>query len=125
MGIDVYLKWPNQTEEEERAQMTGFSVKHGHVGYLREAYHGSPYATRVLVKEGFESDDGNAIISAATLRERLPATLVAARERECKVYNKGMPLDGDPITLQAFIDFVELAEKKEREHGSISVYVSA
>lgn len=41
------------TEHERRAQQTGFSVVHGHVGYLREAYHGEPYATRVLVPEAF------------------------------------------------------------------------
>jgi hypothetical protein len=29
-------------------------VLHGHVVYLREAYHGEPYATRVLVHEAFE-----------------------------------------------------------------------
>jgi hypothetical protein len=43
----------------------GFSVEHGHLGYLREAYHGEPYATRVLVPESFET--GRAEIPAATL----------------------------------------------------------
>ena len=41
MGIDVYLKWENQTEEEERKQYTGFSLEHGHVGYLRASYNPS------------------------------------------------------------------------------------
>src|SRR6266566_5106087 len=55
MGIDVYMKWKGQTEEEHKAQITGFSVMHGHVGYLREAYHGEPYATEVLFPEGWSS----------------------------------------------------------------------
>ena len=64
------------TAEEERAQIDCFSVVHGHVGYLREAYHGEPYATRVLVPEAFET--GEASIRASLLRERLPAALSAA-----------------------------------------------
>lgn len=36
MGIDVYIKWDHQSEEEREAQYTGFSNVHGHVGYLRE-----------------------------------------------------------------------------------------
>jgi len=35
MGVDVYLTWDGQTEEEREAQFTGFSIAHGHVGYLR------------------------------------------------------------------------------------------
>ena len=42
MGIDIYARWRGQTEEEQHAQITSFSVVHGHVGYLREAYHGEP-----------------------------------------------------------------------------------
>lgn len=51
MGIDVYAKWDGQTDAERDAQITGFSIAHGHVGYLREAYHGEPYATKVLFPE--------------------------------------------------------------------------
>jgi hypothetical protein len=46
MGIDIYMRWKGQTDEETQAQFVGFSVVHGHVGYLREAYHGAPYATK-------------------------------------------------------------------------------
>lgn len=56
MGIDVYLRWRNQTSDEHNAQMTGFSLISGNVGYLREAYHGGPYATRVLVPEAFDEN---------------------------------------------------------------------
>ena len=55
MGIDIYMDWDNQTEEEKKAQLTGFDIGAGSVGYLREAYHGSPYATHYLVKEAFEN----------------------------------------------------------------------
>ena len=55
MGIDIYARWKGQTEAEEQAQNTGFSAVHGHVGYLREAYHGEPYATRYLAAEAFEN----------------------------------------------------------------------
>src|SRR5438128_1651131 len=49
MGIDIYAYWDGMTDAEEAAQITGMSVVRGHVGYLREAYHGEPHATRVLV----------------------------------------------------------------------------
>jgi hypothetical protein len=48
MGIDIYARWKGQTAEEKKAQLAGFSLEHGHVGYLREAYHGNPCATMYL-----------------------------------------------------------------------------
>jgi hypothetical protein len=33
MGIDIYARWNGMTEPERAAQITGFSVEHGHVGY--------------------------------------------------------------------------------------------
>ncbi|NBT75130.1 hypothetical protein EBZ80_24225 [bacterium] len=71
MGIDIYLEWDGMEEEEKQAQATGFSVTSGNVGYLREAYHGGPYATRILVREAFDAEDCRAEIPAAVLRERL------------------------------------------------------
>lgn len=79
MGIDVYLKWEGQDEEEKQAQYTGFSTTHGHAGYLREAYHGGPYATHILVREAFESEDCQAEIPAAVMRERLTSVTEPAR----------------------------------------------
>ena len=35
MGTDVYLEWDGMTEEEKKAQYTGFSIDAGRVGYLR------------------------------------------------------------------------------------------
>lgn len=54
MGIDIYARWRGQTDAERQAQEEAWlSTTSGHVGYLREAYHGEPYATRHLCKEAF------------------------------------------------------------------------
>lgn len=79
MGIDIYLKWAGMEEEEKSQQHTGFSTVHGHVGYLREAYHGGPYATQILVREAFDADNCEAEIPAATMRERLTRVTEPAR----------------------------------------------
>lgn len=71
MGIDIYLEWDNMDEENKKAQVTGFSTTAGHVGYLREAYHGGPYATRILVREAFDAEECSAQIPAAVMKERL------------------------------------------------------
>jgi len=117
MGYDVYMRWKGQTEDERQAQYTGFSIVHGHVGYLREAYHGNPYATKVLVPEAYRDDapsDG-AVIPARLLRERLPATLDACATRHRTIYHD----DEEEITRyqQSYVDFVALAEQKEAELG--------
>lgn len=126
MGIDVYLRWKDQTEPERKAQYTGFSVVAGAVGYLREAYHGGPYATEVLAPEGFQDDapEDGPQIPAAVLRERLPTVLATAMERAKIVYKEELA-DDSPV-LRAFVDFVELAERKEKETGEpCRVLVSA
>jgi hypothetical protein len=114
MGIDIYANWNGMTVEEDAAQITGFDIWKGHVGYLREAYHGEPYATKVLMPEAFEKD--GARIEAAILRGRLPEALRAAEQREREVYGE---TDAAEIerTLKSFRDFVELCERKERETG--------
>jgi hypothetical protein len=117
MGIDVYMRWNGQTKEEKEAQLTGFSIVHGYTGYLREAYHGEPYATRILVPEAFFVEDIR--ISAKILRERLPKTLEACEERyKNDIYKEQ--------AKQSYIDFVELAERKEKETGQpVLIIVSA
>jgi hypothetical protein len=114
MGIDIYASWNGMTKAERDARITGFSIEHGHVGYLREAYHGEPYATMVLVPEAF--DLGRAPISARTLRERLPQTLRAAEKREREVYHETDPAAIERV-LQSYRDFVSLCERKEHETG--------
>jgi hypothetical protein len=115
MGIDIYAAWSGITADEEAAQMaSAFSVERGHVGYLREAYHGEPYATRLLVPEAFEK--GEADIPAATLRQRLPGVLDAARLREQRVYDETDPVKIERV-LDSYRNFVALCERMERETG--------
>jgi hypothetical protein len=127
MGIDVYLKWEGQTEAELAAQITGFSIEAGHVGYLREAYHGVPYATYVLVPEGWEDAKGNhpgeVEVPAATLLKRLPKAIKACIERHRRVYHETIGPDDPPC--KAFSDFVRLAVEMEKKTGQpCRVYVS-
>ncbi len=88
MGIDVYMAWSDMTEEEEKARYTGFSTHSGHVGYLREAYHGGPYATNVLLPECFQDGNNEHQYDGADLRARLPETVFAALYREAHVYHE-------------------------------------
>ena len=110
MGIDIYLKWPEMTEEERKNQITGYCTTAGNVGYLREAYHGGPYATKILVREAFEADEAMAQIPAATMRMRLkcvtePARGVEGGDRIAMMIPelfKKMNVDGkneEPITI--------------------------
>ena len=65
-----------KAEEEKKRQVRAWlSADEGHVGYLREAYHGEPYATRFLFPESFASETREARIPAKTLRARLPEAL--------------------------------------------------
>jgi len=117
MGIDIYVEWKGQTEEEKEAQITGCSIEHGHVGYLRESYHGEPFATQYLVAEAFDSEDIQAQIPAAVLRKRLPKTIRLAKERLRVVYNRRGSIPDDEPAVKSFTDFVELCERKEAETG--------
>jgi hypothetical protein len=58
-----------------------------------------------------------AAISAATLRDRLPATLAAAEAQERTLYGVSDPAAIDRV-LQSYRDFVALCERKERETGA-------
>jgi hypothetical protein len=117
MGIDIYMKWEGMTEKEEQARYTGFNIMSGHLGYLREAYHGEPYATRFIVKEAFadtiEDEDGYIEFPAKLLRERLPETLELVEERYA-----GESKDFIRKAKKSYRDFVKLAERKEKETGN-------
>lgn len=72
MGIDIYLEWAGMTEEDKKTQIEKiWSLDGGGAGYLREAYHGEPYATHILVREAFEAEDCKAEIPAEVMRERM------------------------------------------------------
>jgi hypothetical protein len=113
-GIDVYAHWSGKTLAEERAQITGHSVVHGHVGYLREPYDGEPYATQILVPEAFE---GDAEIPAALLRARLAETLQAAATRQALLYHRRADHEAAKVVLKSFVDFVDFCERKENATG--------
>ena len=116
MGIDIYAQWRGQTDEESQNQYTGFDILKGHVGYLREAYHGEPYATKHFVAEAFQSENGKALIKASTLRDRLPETLKLASQREVEVYHE---TDHYQIwqVQKSYVDFYRLCQKKEKQTG--------
>jgi hypothetical protein len=115
MGIDIYAKWEFMSVQEEKAQLKAWaSAEEGGIGYLREAYHGEPYATKVLVPEAFEQ--GRARIDARTLQERLPDTLHAAATREREVYGVTDAEDIERV-LKSYRDFVALCARKEEETG--------
>jgi hypothetical protein len=138
MGIDIYLKWPEQSVEDAKKQITGFAIDAGDRGYLREAYHGGPYATETLLPETWddskyvslgtdpqypEEEVRGVPYKAATLRERLPAALDTCRERSRQTYNIADP-ENDPGTItvcKSFENFVAFAERMEKEHGAIYV----
>ena len=137
MGIDCY----NQTAQDLNGNDSGqgFDITAGDKGYLREAYHGSPYATHYLLNECFEIDEVQGTLSgtdkgieykiqvfipAKLLRERLPKTLEIVRERYLKVYKDANEKE-IKVAQKSFIDFVELAEKIEEKEGkSCEFYAS-
>lgn len=116
MGIDIYARWPEQDDASRQAQVEAWaSIDGGHVGYIREAYHGEPYPSHHLMPEAFENNEGAAIL-AAVLRERLPETLRLAAERERKLYRTA-DADIEEATKQ-YREFVTLCERIETETGT-------
>jgi hypothetical protein len=116
MGIDIYARWKSVSKAEKAKQYdAGFNILGGDVGYLREAYHGEPYATKCFVKEAFENKNHKAKIPAEVLFKRLPKTLKLAREREKKLYR------GNEycvfLAQQSFVDFYKLCREKEDKTG--------
>lgn len=122
MGIDIYLRWELMTEDEVEKQFQGYNVTIGNTGYLREAYHGEPYATKTLLPEAFDAHGDPVHIPASTLRERLPETMKNAMRREREVYRQ-TPNEDSPV-VQSFVEFVELAEALEADGKSFTIMAS-
>lgn len=122
MGIDVYLKWDGMTEEDEENRITGFEVskRAGASGYLREAYHGEPYATFILFPECFEGNREHKY-NTNTLIHRSAQAIIAANKRGETIYKRK---EGDPEMEDAIKEFIKLHGKKEREGLNPKVYVS-
>ena len=123
MGLDVYLRWDGITEEEHDKQITGFSIVSGHVGYLREAYHGQPYATKMLISEKWEDEpEGGFIIPNSTLVERLPRVKETAILRANALYKED--IDESSPVVKSFVDFVELHGRMEKEGKNPRIHIS-
>ena len=122
MGIDIYMRWDGMTEGDRDKQITGFDATVGDVGYLREAYHGGPYATQYLVEEAFENGAGDVHIPAKKLRERLPLTKDIVIQRAKEVYEEELTEDDEVV--KAFEDFVKLGEALEEDGRKPTVYAS-
>jgi len=124
MGIDVYLKWTDMTKGDKQAEITGFDIYKGDVGYLREAYHGGPYATEVLVSENWDKQPkGGFAIANSVLQERLPLVVATAKARAKLIY-KAQTEEQD-MTAQAFIDFVAFHKEKEDAGLNPKIVISA
>ena len=122
MGIDIYMRWDGMTEEDREKQYTGFDATVGEVGYLREAYHGGPYATHYLVEVAFEDGADDVHIPAKELRKRLPLTKEIVIQRFRDVYKE--EIEEDNVFVKAFEDFVKLSEALEEEGRKPTVYAS-
>jgi hypothetical protein len=123
MGIDIFAKWDGMSQAEEDEQHRAvFRADLGRLGYLREAYHGEPYATKVLVPEAFE--ELRVPIYAARLEDRLPATLVVAEAREREIYGVTDQAEIDRV-LNSYRDFVALCARKETETGEPCLIVAS
>jgi hypothetical protein len=123
MGIDIFAKWDGMSQAEEDEQLRAvFRADLGRLGYLREAYHGEPYATKVLVPEAFE--ELRVPIYAARLEDRLPATLVVAEARERQIYGVTVQAEIDRV-LNSYRDFVALCARKEAETGEPCLIVAS
>lgn len=105
MGIDIYTRQPGH-----------WLASHGgHVGYLREAYHGGPYVTQFLVSEALEAENGEAI-PASTLRKRLDGARQMAGDRERSVYGETSTSEITRV-LDNYTAFVEYCEPIEHLTG--------
>ncbi len=119
MGIDIYVEWDKRTEEEHDKQMTGFSIESGDVGYLREAYHGTPYATKYFVQEAFEydnikdDDDLAVAISSDTLLQRVPLAVDIHIQRHKEIYKEDVAKEDK--SARAFGEFAKLVQNLERQ----------
>jgi hypothetical protein len=123
MGIDIFAKWDGMSQAEEDEQLRAvFRADLGRLGYLREAYHGEPYATKVLVPEAFE--EHRVPIYAARLEDRLPATLVVAEAREREIYGVTVQAEIDRV-LNSYRDFVALCARKEAETGEACLIIAS
>jgi hypothetical protein len=119
-GIDVFAHWRGKTLAEERAEIAGHSVVHGHVGYLREAYDGEPYAIPMLVPEAFERE---VEIPGARLRERLESVLCVATRRQVQVYSRNTDNEDAKAALKSLSTSSNSASEKKQRLASPAAFL--
>jgi len=95
MGFDTYMSWKGQTEAEKEAQFIGGMMNGGHVGYLRGGY-----ALDIVPSDAWDTP-----VKASEMRRRLPKAVKAVHG----------PLQD--VIIKSLYDFVDLAERKEKETG--------
>lgn len=110
MGFDVYLKWDGITTDEESAQITGYSLVHGHVGYLRWSYE-EPNPVLALLKPWMTDDYPEEIsgVPSADLVKRLP------KAKDTILSYDDMSDQAKVEIVESFANFVLLYEKKEKD----------
>ena len=90
MGIDMYMRWKGMDSSDTDAQ---FALEGGgSVGYLRESYHGGPYATQIIAPECWSGEQEQRI-PAKTLASRAPHAVVAALIRDATIYHDQLSRD--------------------------------
>jgi hypothetical protein len=121
MGLDIYLRWEGMTKEERKAQITGYSIVAGKVGYLRGAYNGhiGLDALNILFKD-INFDGYDWIVNIKFLEKQLEEL-----EKGLFITRKKDFYDGkEGSEIQSYRDFVALArklydeDKEPRIHGS-------
>ncbi len=128
MGIDIYVKWEGQTTEERDKQITGFSIESGDVGYLREAYHGEPYATEYFVQEAFDDDkrsldeNGHVAIPSDVLLQRVPLAVDIHIQRHKEIYKQ--KVTKNDVSAKAFGLFAKFVQNLERLGMKPKIYAS-
>ena len=137
MGIDVYNETAQRKHKGGHDTGGGFNTLAGDKGYLREAYHGTTFATQYLVKECFDLehpvDEKNGVsyrtrvyIPSKVLRARLPKTLELVKKRYKAVYKDANDKEIKEAQ-KSFIDFVVLAERLEQKNeykSACEIYAS-
>lgn len=117
MGLDIYLKWEGQTEEERQAQFTGFDITKGHVGYLRSSYCNS--AKLRIFDQLFGNNVGE-----EEFYPKVGELSVNLKDIDFTPLKDEYNQDLYKEAVQSIQDFVKLCEKKIVELGEGKVWIT-
>ena len=116
MGLDIYLKWNEQTPNEKQAQYCGWAINNGHNGYLRASWSMREeielYSDVLHGKwSGLNDDEPIAFdFLIEKNREKL--------EQQITKYLESMPskhLEFAEVIVKSVRDFYSLGELKQKE----------